>query len=65
MTQGHVSSISVGSLTYGDLELFLLGLQQRDLIPVFKAHNVSFADLLSLADQDLEKVRHDLKVLYF
>ena len=47
---------SASPQTYGDLELFLLGLQLRELIGVFKAHNMSFADLLSLTDQDLEKV---------
>ena len=42
---------------YGDLDLFLLGLQLGDLLPLFQSHRVKFSDLLSMTDRDLEQVR--------
>ena len=66
MPTPHITSVviicsscraSASPQTYGDLELFLLGLQLRELIAVFKSHNVTFSGLLSLTEQDLEKVR--------
>ena len=42
---------------YGDLDLFLLGLQLGDLLPLFQNHRVKFSDLLSMTDRDLEQVR--------
>ena len=59
----HTHRASASPQTYGDLELFLLGLQLRELITVFKSHNVTFAGLLSLTEQDLEKVRQACGVL--
>ena len=42
---------------YGDLDIFLLGLQLGDLLPLFQSHRVKFSDLLSMTDRDLEQVR--------
>ncbi len=37
----------------GDLEMFLMGLQLKELIPIFHDHKVEFGQLLSMTDFDL------------
>ena len=49
--------VSCRSVVYGDLELFLSGLQLGDLIPVFQEQDVSFPRFLQLTDKDLLQVR--------
>lgn len=44
-------------IQYGDLEMFLLGLQLGDLLPLFKEHRVTFSTLLSMTEEDLEQVQ--------
>lgn len=46
------------TISYGDLELFLSGLELGKLIPLFQDHKVKFADLLRMTDGDLQKVKH-------
>ncbi len=41
---------------YGELELFLLGQQLGELLPLFRQHKVQFSDLMSLTERDLEMV---------
>ena len=41
---------------YGDLELFLCGLELGSLVPLFQQHQVDFGALLRMRDCDLEKV---------
>ena len=38
----------------GDLEMFLLGQQLGDMIPLFQQHKVEFGQMLSLTDSDLQ-----------
>jgi len=40
-------------VSYGDLELFLHGLELGDVISKFQEHKISFAELLKLTDSDL------------
>ncbi|GAB1605185.1 ankyrin repeat, SAM and basic leucine zipper domain-containing protein 1-like [Argonauta hians] len=41
---------------YGQLELFLCGLNLQSSIPKFKEHNITFSQLLTLSEHDLEKI---------
>lgn len=41
---------------YGDLEIFLLGLQLESILPLFQKHGVNFAMLLTMTDSDLKQV---------
>lgn len=41
---------------YGDLELFLCGLELSSLVPVFQQHQINLSALLRMRDYDLEKV---------
>ncbi len=41
---------------YGELELFLLGQQLGDLLPLFRQCKVQFSDLMSLTETDLDMV---------
>jgi ankyrin repeat/SAM/basic leucine zipper domain-containing protein 1 len=41
---------------YGDLELFLCGLELGSLVPLFQQHQVDLGTLLRMRDSDLEKV---------
>ncbi len=41
---------------YGELELFLLGQQLGDLLPLFRQSKVQFSDLISLTETDLDMV---------
>ncbi|XP_078596608.1 ankyrin repeat, SAM and basic leucine zipper domain-containing protein 1-like [Branchiostoma floridae x Branchiostoma japonicum] len=41
---------------YGDLEMFLYGLQLGHLVPVFQEHAVTFADLLKIKAEELDKM---------
>ncbi len=41
---------------YGELELFLIGQQLRDLLPLFRQRKVQFSDLMSLTETDLGMV---------
>ncbi|XP_078678757.1 uncharacterized protein LOC144914603 isoform X1 [Branchiostoma floridae x Branchiostoma belcheri] len=41
---------------YGDLEMFLYGLQLGHLVPVFQEHAVTFADLLKIKPEELDKM---------
>jgi hypothetical protein len=43
-------------LVYGDLELFLAGLQLSHLASLFQDHEVKFTDMLSMSDGDLEDI---------
>ena len=47
---------SVNVMRYGDLELFLSGLECSNLIPTFQQHQVTFADFLKMSDHDLMQV---------
>lgn len=40
----------------GDLEMFLLGQQLGELIPLFQEHRVEFGQLLSMTDSDLRSM---------
>jgi len=42
--------------SYGDMELFLAGIELSSLVPLFKQHDVSFPVFLRLTDSDLQKV---------
>lgn len=42
---------------YGDLELFLAGLELPDLIPVFQEQQINLQTLLRMREADLERVR--------
>ena len=42
--------------TYGDLEMFLSGLELGDLIPVFQNNNITFQGFLKMTDHDLQQV---------
>ena len=63
----HESSIFVNDSTsckhikechqYGDMEVFLLGLQLEDILPIFQQHQIDFAILLSMTDDDLKQVQ--------
>ncbi|XP_062501183.1 ankyrin repeat, SAM and basic leucine zipper domain-containing protein 1-like [Corticium candelabrum] len=41
---------------YGDLELFLCGIELGSLVPIFQRHQIDFGALLRMRDCDLEKV---------
>lgn len=41
---------------YGDLEVFLFGLQLQDVLPLLLKHHVNFPVLLTLTDDDLKQV---------
>lgn len=41
---------------YADLELFLLGLQMDDILPLFKKHSVSLTVLFTMTENDLKEV---------
>ena len=41
---------------YGDLELFLAGIDLSSFVPLFKQQGVSFPMFLRLTDSDLQKV---------
>lgn len=45
--------------SYGDMELFLAGIELSALVPLFKQHGVSFPMFLRLTDSDLQKVDLD------
>lgn len=51
---GFPSSVNSGSMQYGDLELFLTGLQLGHLVPLFQSHRVKFSSVLSMNDKDFE-----------
>ena len=63
----HESSIFVNDSTsckdikecnqYGDMEVFLLGLQLEVILPIFQQHQIDFAILLSMTDNDLKQVQ--------
>ena len=44
---------TAGSTVMGDLEMFLLGQQLGNLIPLFQEHRVEFGQLLCMTDSDL------------
>ena len=41
---------------YGDVEVFLLGLELEDVIPLFKKHSVSLAVLFTMTENDLKQM---------
>jgi len=43
---------------YGELELFLSGLDLGNLIETFQQNQVTFAQFLRMTDADLQQVRH-------
>lgn len=45
-----------GCLRYGDLELFLFGLELGHLVPLFQAQEISFDGFLQLTDTDLQQI---------
>lgn len=50
---------------YGELELFLHGLELGSFIELFHRHQVSFHQLLQLTDSDLEKVSIFFNILNY
>ena len=54
---------SVDSHVYADLEVFLLGLQMDDILPLFKKHGVSLAVLFTMTENDLIEVCRVQKTL--
>ena len=42
--------------TYGELELFLCGLDLSQFVPLFRAQHVDFSTFLRLTEEDLIKV---------
>ena len=53
--------------TYGELELFLCGLDLSHLVPLFQSQHVEFKTFLRLTEEDLIKVvwRYTIKFLNF
>ena len=51
----HVVARS-GEMRYGDLEMFLFGLELGQFLELFKLHHVDFPLLLTLDEEDLTKV---------
>ena len=47
---------TTSSSILGDLEMFLMGLQLSELVPLFRNHRVEFGQLLSMTDSDLQKM---------
>ncbi|XP_077985257.1 ankyrin repeat, SAM and basic leucine zipper domain-containing protein 1-like [Glandiceps talaboti] len=43
-------------IRYGDLELFLCGLELGHLVPLFQDHQITFPAFLRMNDHDLEKI---------
>ncbi|KAK3585906.1 hypothetical protein CHS0354_038442 [Potamilus streckersoni] len=57
----NISQMSVGDAPryfkkYGELELFLAGLELGHLVPLFQQQQVEFADFLRMTDEDLIKM---------
>eukprot|EP00794_Sanderia_malayensis_P007117 gene7117-7921_t len=42
--------------TYGDLELFLYGLELGHLVKIFRAHQLTFQDFLKITDEELTTI---------
>lgn len=53
-TSGH--SLEDSSHTYGNLEMFLMGLDLKHLMPKFQEHKVTFDGLLSLTEKELDQM---------
>ncbi|XP_029646477.1 ankyrin repeat, SAM and basic leucine zipper domain-containing protein 1 [Octopus sinensis] len=51
-----ITSIANRSSSYSQLELFLYGLHLQSTIEDFKEHNITFNQLLTLTEDDLEKI---------
>ena len=49
-------SATVDCQQYGELDVFILGLQLEDLLPTFKRHHINFTALLTMTDEDLKQV---------
>lgn len=52
------------STTCGDLELFLMGLDLRDLIPLFHQRKMTFQEFLQMTESDLCEVSYSNPVFY-
>ena len=61
LSNGSSSSNQYGT-TYGELELFLCGLDLNQLVPLFQAQHVEFSTFLRLTEEDLIKVPYLAKV---
>ena len=56
-----------GLVKFGELEMFLSGLDLTSLIPTFQQHQVTFTTFLRLTDVDLQQVKitpHHLLIIY-
>ncbi|KAI6654201.1 Ankyrin repeat, SAM and basic leucine zipper domain-containing protein 1-like [Oopsacas minuta] len=41
---------------YGDIELFLIGLELPDLIDIFQSQGIEFSELISMREEDLDRI---------
>ena len=58
-------TVSVDSHQYGELDVFIQGLQLEEHLPLFKKHHVDFAVVLTMNDSDLRQVgQHNKHTIY-